>query len=155
MPLDFVNEDHAMKTADPLPSSSSKPTEEILWNHYALQVDLYKEYLDLLLKFNVFYYAATGAFLSYYFAHSALPLMRYALIFPLVMSFGFAVLFIFAASQTPIVRRELFAIRDKLGLDTAPEYLVLTVFLLLSALLLLVVACGIGTLMYHTWHTAT
>jgi hypothetical protein len=50
----------------------SPPTSEILWKQYELHVGLYKEYLNLLLKFNVFYYAATGALLSYYLSHSSI-----------------------------------------------------------------------------------
>jgi hypothetical protein len=126
----------------------SPPTLEILWKQYELHVGLYKEYLNLLLKFNVFYYAATGALLSYYFSHSTIPLMKYSLAFPILMSLGFASLFIYAASQTHIVRKELFDIRDELKLATAPEYRVLTVFLWLSAALMIVVGIGLFGLMF-------
>ena len=39
---------------------------EMLWRQYSLHVDLYKFYLDLAIKINVFYYAVTGAILAYY-----------------------------------------------------------------------------------------
>jgi hypothetical protein len=39
---------------------------ELLWRQYALSVDLYKFYMDLVVKFNVFYYAVTGAILSFF-----------------------------------------------------------------------------------------
>ena len=42
----------------------SEPTKDLLWKQYELHVGLYKHYLELALKFNVFYYAATGAILS-------------------------------------------------------------------------------------------
>jgi len=49
-----------------------------LWKQYEISVDLYKHYLKLAIEINVFYYAITGAIVSYYFAHwslkSALPL---------------------------------------------------------------------------------
>jgi hypothetical protein len=38
------------------------------------------------------------------------------------------------------VRDELFHVRDQLGLRTAPEYRVLTIFLWISAVLMLVAA---------------
>lgn len=45
------------------------PSErEILWRDYALSADLYKFYLDLVVKVNVFYYAITGGIASFCFA---------------------------------------------------------------------------------------
>lgn len=130
------------------PAPITVPTAELLWRQYHLQVDLYKTYLELLLKFNVFYYAATGAIVSYYFSKSDIPLMRYSLWFPILMSLGFAILFIYGASQTHVVRQELFDIRDKLGLDTAPEYRVLYIFLWISSVLMLIVAVGLLIMMF-------
>jgi len=46
---------------------------DTLWKQYELHVSLYKEYLKLLLEFNVFYYAATGALLSYFFSKPEIP----------------------------------------------------------------------------------
>jgi hypothetical protein len=63
------------------------PSPEILWKQYELQVGLYKGYLDLLLKFNVFYYAATGALISYYFSKPDIPWMKYSLGFPVLTVF--------------------------------------------------------------------
>jgi hypothetical protein len=121
-------------------TSRPVPSADILWKQYDLQVGLYKGYLELLLKFNVFYYAATGALVSYYFSKPDIPWMKYSLCFPVLMSVGFATLFIYGASKTHVVRQELFDIRDKLGLDTAPEYKVLFVFLWISAILMVIVA---------------
>ena len=57
-------------------------------------------------------------------------------------------LFIYGASKTHVVRQELFDIRDKLGLDTAPEYKFLYVFLLISATLMLIVAICLLVMMF-------
>lgn len=119
------------------------PTLDILWKQYELQVGLYKEYLNLLLKFNAFYYAATGAMVSYYFSKPEIPWMKYSLLFPVFMSIGFAGFLMFGANQSTFTRQELFQIRDALKLPTAPEYLVLTVLLWVSAILMLVVAIAL------------
>lgn len=124
------------------------PSPEFLWKQYDLQVGLYKAYLELLLKFNAFYYAATGALVSYYFSKPGVPWMRYSLWFPVLMSIGFAGLFIYGASQTHVVRYELFHIRDTLGLETAPEYRVLYVFLWVSAVLMLIAAACLLVMMF-------
>jgi hypothetical protein len=121
---------------------------DILWKQYDLQIGLYKGYLELLLKFNVFYYAATGALVSYYFSKPDIPWMKYSLWFPIFMSIGFSTLFIYGAEKTHVVRQELFDIRDKLGLDTALEYKVLYVFLWISAVLMLLVAAGLLVMMF-------
>ncbi|HXN99661.1 MAG TPA: hypothetical protein VN881_11350 [Candidatus Acidoferrales bacterium] len=121
---------------------------DILWKQYELQVGLYKDYLKLLLQFNAYYYAATGALVAYYFSHLQTPLMRCSLAFPVLMSVGFSILFFYGASQIQVVRMELFEIRDRLGLGTAPEYKVLTIFLLLSAALMLIVAVSLISLMW-------
>jgi hypothetical protein len=50
-------------------SQQPPPSEvELLWRQYELQVELYKQYLDLVLRFNVFYYAITGGILSFFFS---------------------------------------------------------------------------------------
>jgi hypothetical protein len=126
-----------------------EPSPEVLWKQYELHVGLYKEYLDLLLKFNAFYYAATGGILSYYFSKPEIPWMKFSLLFPVLMSFAFSILFFYGASQSEYTRQELFSIRDKLGLDTAPEYAVLKLFLMLSAILMLAVGgCLLGVVIW-------
>jgi hypothetical protein len=115
---------------------------ELLWKQYQQNVDLYKFYLDLLIKFNVFYYAVTGAIISFVLAHSTEPLIRYALVLPLVMSVGFSAFFIYGAVLMGIPRRETFAIRDALGLKAAPDLCVLTVMLIMFSLICLLVAGG-------------
>jgi hypothetical protein len=125
-------------------SQPAIPTQEVLWKQYELHVGLYKEYLNLLLKFNGFCYAATGAMVSYYFSKPEIPWMKFSLLFPVLMSIAFALLFLYGASQSEYTRRELFAIRDALGLATAPEYAVLKVFLWLSAILMLAVGLALA-----------
>lgn len=113
--------------------------KDILWKQYEMQVELYKKYLELILQFNVFYYAATGALISYYFSKSDVALMKYALLLPVLMSFGFATLFYYGAWAQSVTREEIFNLRDALGLETAPETRVLQVLLCISASLMVVV----------------
>jgi hypothetical protein len=120
----------------PSPLTSDK---DLLWKQYELQVELYKKYLELVLKFNIFYYAATGALISYYFSKSDIALMKYALLLPVLMSFGFAALFSYGAWAQAVSREEIFNLRDALGLESAPETRVLQVLLCISAALMAVV----------------
>ncbi|HEY6186366.1 MAG TPA: hypothetical protein VIW80_01715 [Pyrinomonadaceae bacterium] len=117
-----------------------EPGEELLWKQYDLHTSLYKHYLEVILKFNVFYYAVTGAILSFYFTKADIPLVRYALLFPILMSIVFGVLFGFATLLNRVTRNDVFMIRDKLNLETAPDLHILSALLALSALLMLAVA---------------
>lgn len=114
---------------DPIGTQPSLPNDEVLWKQYALHVDLYKFYLDLGVKVNAFYYAVTGSILTYYFQNASNGVARYALLLPIAFSLALAGVFFYGASQLGIVRAELFRIRKKLGLETAPEMMVLIIFL--------------------------
>ena len=129
-------------------SADIKLDKDLLWKQYGLHVDLYKHYLDLVLKFNIFYYASTGAILSFYFSKPDLNLIKYSLLFPVFASFCFGFLFLYGATQLKVTREKMFDIRDKLDLDTAPEFHVLSVLLLVSALLMFGVAIVILVLFF-------
>jgi hypothetical protein len=114
--------------------------KDLLWKQYELHIDLYKNYLELVLKFNVFYYAGTGAILSFFFSKTDVSLIKFSLLFPVMMSLAFGFVFLYGAKALRITRQDVFDIRDKLGLETAPELNVLAMLLLLSALLMFGVA---------------
>jgi hypothetical protein len=57
-----------------------------------------------------------------------------------MMSIAFGILFIFGARKLRVSRQDLFDIRDKLDLDTAPEMNVLAMLLWITALLMFGVA---------------
>lgn len=122
---------------------------ELLWRQYEMHNELYKGYLDLVVKVNVFYYAITGAMISFYFVHvGANELIRWSLLFPLLMSITLATFFFFGAYSARITREEVFAIRDALGLKTAPEHAVLMALLSIFGVLMVVVAVGLGFLIW-------
>jgi hypothetical protein len=116
------------------------PDKATLWNQYSLYVDLYKFYMDLFVKINLFYYGIRGAILSFYFAHPNTPHVALALGLPIAMSVVLAGIFFYGASLMPILRRDLFVLRDKLGLSAAPDLGILTIVLRAFGSLLLVVA---------------
>ena len=102
---------------------------DLLWRQYSLHVDLYKFYLDLTIKITAFYYAVTGAIIAYVFQNSANGLAVYGLLLPIAFSVAVGALFFYGASLLSVIRTELFSIRDQLELETAPEVMVLIVFL--------------------------
>lgn len=124
-------------------ASSAQPDADLLWKQYSLHVDLYKFYLDLVLKTNVFFYGITGAILTYYFTHQEEPLVSLALLLPFGMSAALCGSFFYGAYLAGFIRREVFSIRDRLGLDSAPDMQVLQVLLWVFGSLLGLVALAI------------
>jgi hypothetical protein len=121
---------------------------DLLWKQYQQNVDLFKFYMDLLIKFNVFFYAVTGAIISFVLAHSSEhDLLRYALLLPLIMSVAFAGFFIYGAVLMRVLRDETFAIRDALRLKAAPDVGVLTVMLIMFSVIFVLIAGGCGVLL--------
>lgn len=121
---------------------------ELLWRQYQQNVDLYKFYMDLTIKFNVFFYAVTGAILSFALAqHNGNDLIRFSLLLPLAMCACFSGFFIYGGVLMRVLRRETFAIRDSLKLQAAPDVGVLSVLLYLFAFVYLLIAIGCGVLL--------
>jgi hypothetical protein len=139
--LSFQDEQRQAKTMD-------NPDKDLLWKQYTTHIDLYKTYLDLALKINAFYYITTGGILSFFFskvnASSQITpnIIKYALLFPVLISAFLIIVFTYGAIILQITRRELFAIRDRLNLDSAPEFNVLAVILILSSFMMLIVLGG-------------
>ncbi len=117
--------------------------KELLWKEYELNINTYRGYLELALKVNVFYYAITGAIVTYYFAHHDQPLIRLALVFPLVTSVFFASLFGVGAYLSKNTRRDTRELGTQLGFKVIPELGVLTLFLAIFAALMLLVSVGL------------
>lgn len=126
---------------------------ELLWRQYQLNVDLYKGYLELVVKMNVFYYAVTGAILSFYFANHN-ELTQWSLVLPLLMSLALGTFFVIGALLARVPREEIFKIRDALGLMAAPEVGVLIFLLWIFAVLMFVVAGGLAWLCLTPPHPA-
>lgn len=116
---------------------------DLLWKQYQLNIDLYKGYLELALRINIFYYAITGAIISYYLKTPDVTQLKFSLVLPLLMSVAFGVFFIIGAILARVPRIETFRIRDKLGLMAAPEIGVLIILLYIFAALMFLVAVGL------------
>ena len=127
--------------ADPS-APSLGPAGNRLWAQYALLVDLYKHYVDIAWKASVWYYAVTGAILTYYLANrmtylpGPLPLV---LLFLALVSGGFALLHVKGAYNLSEMRDLLEGIALKLGLPGRPHVEFAVFFLLMNAMLMLLV----------------
>lgn len=121
--------------------------KETLWRRFEMHVDLYKFYLDGVIKLNTFHYAITGAILSFYFTRPDVPLAKWSLALPCGMSVGFTFIFCFGLRSLVTSRNDLLSIRDQLGLGTAPEFRVLGVLIGICAVIHSVTAVALFALL--------
>ncbi len=103
--------------------------QELLWRQYDKHIELYRFYLEIVVKINAFHYAISGAIFSFYFANKLEPSIKWAIALPALLSLSLAVLFAYGAWANLVSRKDVFDLRDKMGLEVAPELMVLTVLL--------------------------
>ena len=96
-------------------------SEENLMKQYQMMVDVYKFHFDIVLKFITFYYAITGAILSFYLSQPKTNLMNAALALPIIMGCLFAAFAFFGAKQVDTFTLEISAVTDHLHLDPFPN----------------------------------
>ncbi len=113
---------------------------DLLWKQYSLHIELYKFYLEIVIKLNLFYYAITGPMLSFYFSRSNESLLKYSLILPVAMSIALGIFFIYGIRRLKVVRQDVFNLRDQLSLSVAPDLNVLSYLLLIFSILFFLVA---------------
>ena len=95
------------------------------------------------MKANTFFYAITGTILTYYFANPQEPLIKYALLLPLVLSLILGLVFTYGARLSDLTRMDVADLSIELGLRTAPEYMLLTTVARVCALMFFGVAVAI------------
>lgn len=125
-------------------------SENPLWRQYSVLVDLYKYYLDVAWKVSVWYYATTGAALTYFFANvgkegtHALP---WVLGFFDAASLGFAYLHWRGSRHLYDLMKLLEDIATKLKLPGRPHVEFGAAFVLINAFLLVGVSLALTTLL--------
>ncbi len=105
------------------------------WEVYKIQVDLYKFWFDATVRINVFYYAVTGAVVSFYFSRPQDSVIKWSLAFPALMSVGICLIFAYGARLNEINRRDLVKLMKQLELPIGIEFAVLTAAFGLTAAL--------------------
>jgi len=83
-----------------------------------MHIDLYKKYMDIVLKINLFYYGITGALLSFYFSQNGNnSLIEYSLIMPILFGIGFAIIFIFGVITLAVSIEDIELIVEELDMS--------------------------------------
>jgi hypothetical protein len=95
---------------------------EILWNLLEKDIDLYKFYLQLIIKASVFIFGITGAIVSYYLAHRDTPYLQLSLIVPIIMCGAFSFICLKGKVFADVMCEEHYRISDELGIKTVYEF---------------------------------
>jgi hypothetical protein len=127
-----------MDTVEPQPEKSVVLTK-LQWREYEVQIDLYKHYMDIVLKANAFFYFVAGSILSFYFLNYDKPFVRYALLLPVFISFVLGVIFFYGASRWQRVVRMIREGAESLELVKAPDIQLLFILLRISSAIFFVV----------------
>ena len=121
--------------------------DEINWKDFEMSVNLHKNYLDLVVKLNLFYYAITGAILSFHFTNEKIQSVSViALILPILMSLLLGFFLIYASKLAWNLRENIKIRANKLNLHMYPEGIVLVTLCIIFGIIMLVV--GLGLLYY-------
>ncbi len=123
---------------------------ELLWKKYEHEVSLNRGYLDLVLKINIFYYAITGAILSFYFLHvDDEPIVKFSLVLPFLMSLSFIYFFIRSAKASRYANKEIVDLAQAINFNGYSIIAkVLEHFLWIFSILMITVAIGLLVLFF-------
>ncbi|HEX8129769.1 MAG TPA: hypothetical protein VF527_11765 [Pyrinomonadaceae bacterium] len=113
---------------------------ELLWRQYHCYLELYKYYLELSLKGNVFFYLITGSILTFYFTHHDEALVKYSLILPIIMSLALGLAFILGAILTKGLGKDFVDLSSQLGFNSCPSVKILIVLLYSFGSIFIIVA---------------
>jgi hypothetical protein len=101
---------------------------------------MHKSYIDLAVKINLFYYAITGALLSFHFSRNQDGISKFGLILPIVLSISLGAFFLICTPRARDLRTNMRNTAQDLGLAAYPDGIVLVGLCFILGLVML----GIG-----------
>lgn len=127
---------------------SLESRQELDWRQYQLLTSVVERGLDLLLKANTFYFAVTGAMLSFYLSRPepARLVLRFGLLLPIVMGLAFAAVFVSHGLTVWKSHREIERLAESLGFQAWVNPASVRYWLFVSAGLFTVIAVGLAAL---------
>jgi hypothetical protein len=119
------------------------------WEEYKIHVDLFKYYLDLVLRTNIAVFAILGAILTFYFKNKGENKhLKKALLLPCVLTLSLGGFYIYSACLWRNVSITVNTLRAGLGILATPYVHILSLLLLLFGIVFL----GIGdALIWFMW----
>jgi len=116
---------------------------ELLWNQYTKLIDLYKFYLDIVLKANILYYAITGGILTFIFSAKG---QNEFVILSLLLPIGMGILLTYIFRKGYIlygeIEKAIIILKEQLCLVAVPKTVILIYALRSSVILFLMTTIG-------------
>jgi hypothetical protein len=100
--------------------------------------------MDLVLKANGLFFIVTGGILTFYFANPMQPLVRFALLLPVVMSTAIAAVFAYGAHLSLQHRADVRDLASQLKFRVAPDVNAMRVLFWASAIVHALIATSLG-----------
>jgi hypothetical protein len=108
--------------------------QQLNWNRYALHIDLYKFYFELIIKLNIFYFGITGAILSFYLSKNVNNTqLEYVLLLPAFFGVCITVLCIFGDMSITHSKTDIKNLALKMDFDILIETSSLNYLMRISA----------------------
>lgn len=124
---------------------------QLNWNRYALHIDLYKFYFELIIKLNIFYYGITGAILSFYLSKNVNNTqLEYVLFLPVFFGLCIAVLCIFGDKSLEHSKSDINDLALKMDFDILIETSSLNYLMRISAFFVGVTSLVVTWMFFNT-----
>ncbi len=123
---------------------------DMKWRQYELLTGFARHWLELALKACLFYFAVTGALLSFYASRPdpTKLVLRLTLLLPLVMGVCFMSVSAVHALTVKRARAEVKRLADELGFSSWPDPGGLGVWMWVSVVLYGLISSGLGVLIF-------
>lgn len=122
--------------------------KELLWKEIETDLDLYKFYIELLIKASTFFFAITGGLVAYYLSHFQQPLLRYSLILPVVMNMGFVLVCLASLGKVRLMIKDFKQSCTGAGFTQPYEMSPLLNLLWIFSISYILIICGILYLIF-------
>ena len=114
--------------------------KQLDWEDYKMSIELHKFYLDLIVKISFYYFAITGAILSFHFKNNTPEVSLYGLLLPIVLSIFLGIFLLYGSRLAWNLKLNIAKRAKKLNFETYPNGIVLFLFCIIFGISML----GIG-----------
>lgn len=109
---------------------------EVMWAQYESDIELYKFYVNFVLKINAFHYAMSAAIFSYLLAHKTEQYLQILLAFPIIFSIAIIVISIKGYPRVKDLNRGMALKVEYFNLPICPDFTTLRILIGASIVIL-------------------
>ena len=116
------------------------------WEDYKMSIELHKFYLELIVKISFYYFAITGAILSFHFKNDTPEVSLYGLLLPIVLSIFLGFFLLYGSKLAWNLKINIAKRAEKLKFETHANGIVLFLFCIIFGICML--GIGIALIIY-------